>query len=236
MERLIPIRLGMVSVFAVVGGQGTVLIDTGMAGQGQALLDGLTGAGIEPGDIRLIVITHGHVDHFGNARFLRERSKAPVPILVHSLDADKVRNGDLEFPGSFNFLGTVFSAVFRAFQRVSSFLGAEGFDCRLEPDIVIDGEFDLSPFGVRGRVIHTPGHTRGSVSVILETGDAVIGDMLGNPLKPSRPALPLWGSDLPLLKKSVRKVMGFRPKLIHPSHVKPFTLEALERKWPTSRR
>ncbi len=47
-----------------------------------------------------------------------------------------------------------------------------------EPEIVIDGDFDLSPYGVPGGVVlHTPGHTAGSVSALFQNGDVLAGDL-----------------------------------------------------------
>src|SRR5262249_7725583 len=68
--------------------------------------------------------------------------------------------------------------------RSTSFLGELGRGISdkpfppLRPDILIDGRFDLTPFGVNGAVVPVPGHTPGSVAVVLATGDAIVGDLL----------------------------------------------------------
>ena len=46
----------------------------------------------------------------------------------------------------------------------------------MNPDIVIRGNTDLAPYGIAGTVIPTPGHTAGCISVVLENGDAFVGD------------------------------------------------------------
>ena len=50
------------------------------------------------------------------------------------------------------------------------------------PDILLQGEetFDLTPYGIAGMVIPTPGHTDGSLSVLLQDGQALVGDLLAS--------------------------------------------------------
>jgi hypothetical protein len=48
----------------------------------------------------------------------------------------------------------------------------------LQPDLLLTGEYGLKEHGIDGRIIHTPGHTPGSVSVLLDQGDLIAGDML----------------------------------------------------------
>lgn len=64
-------------------------MDTGNPGRPDRILARLAECGVAPGDMRLILLTHGHVDHFGSAAELCERTGAPVAI--HALDAEAVR-------------------------------------------------------------------------------------------------------------------------------------------------
>jgi len=225
-EKIIPVDLGMVKTFAIVGLR-TVLVDTGMPEQQGALWEKLLQAGIRPEDLALVVITHAHLDHFGNARFLQKKTGAKV--LVHRLDAQGLRDGRLEFPNSFNLIGAVFSAFIRFTFFLKSLLRkGEGSNFGVEPDIVIDGEYDLHEYGIAGKIIHTPGHTPGSVTVLLDSGEAFVGDLVGTFLKPGKPTIPLWGNNLRELRRSIRKLMGARPTWIHASHVARFSLQDLE--------
>jgi hydroxyacylglutathione hydrolase len=47
----------------------------------------------------------------------------------------------------------------------------------VEPDILTDEGMDLLAFGVNGRIVHTPGHTAGSISLVLDSGEAFVGDI-----------------------------------------------------------
>jgi glyoxylase-like metal-dependent hydrolase (beta-lactamase superfamily II) len=91
-ESVIQIDTGkFTNVFLIRGRTGCVLVDTGNPGKADRILERLAKRGVAPDDIRLILVTHGHVDHFGSAAELRERTGAPVA--VHALDAEAVRQG-----------------------------------------------------------------------------------------------------------------------------------------------
>ena len=86
------LTLGTMSqVFLVKTATGAILIDAGMSGQTDRAIEALAAHGVSPQDIRLILITHGHLDHFGGAKALRARTGAPVA--VHAKDADALRSG-----------------------------------------------------------------------------------------------------------------------------------------------
>ena len=87
-----PIKLGITRCY-IIEEQGAILVDCGMAGKAQAFAKALETIPVQPEDIRLIVATHGHWDHIGSAKEIREitRSKIamhpnilkPVPVRVH---------------------------------------------------------------------------------------------------------------------------------------------------------
>ena len=84
--------------------------------------------------------------------------------------------------------------------------------------------FSLSAYGIPGRVISTPGHTEGSVSVLLESGEAFVGDLAMNkvPLR-FTPGLPIFAEDIHRVKASWKKLMKMGAETIYPGHGKPFT-------------
>lgn len=135
-----------------------------------------------PSDISLVLLTQGHVDHFGSAAELRERTGAPVA--VHERDIDALRRGTN--PLSPNRL--------RA-RMIWPFLKHNAPP--VEPDLVFTGGWDLAEFGVAGHVFETPGHTPGSVSIALDAGEIIVGDVLmgghvGGRLRPRTPREPYF--------------------------------------------
>jgi glyoxylase-like metal-dependent hydrolase (beta-lactamase superfamily II) len=48
----------------------------------------------------------------------------------------------------------------------------------VEPDILMKNEFDLSEYGINGKIVHTPGHTEDSITIILDNGEMLLGDLV----------------------------------------------------------
>lgn len=167
----IPILpLGMVNAHAIQGPQGCVLVDAGLHGSEARFAKALRRRGLGFEDVKLIVITHAHIDHAGGAAALRAATGAP--IVAHAGDLPYYRR---ERPmtfcatgaaGSFLLKRGIITGPYRAF----------------EPDLLLQGDeaMDLRPFGVEGRILPTLGHTEGSISVVLDTEEALVGDLLAS--------------------------------------------------------
>ena len=98
------------------------------------------------------------------------------------------------------------------------------------PDVVVEDELDLNQYDVRARVIWTPGHTRGSLSVMLESGEAVVGDLvLPRFMAFGPPAIAFWAASRENSVVSIRKVLALNPSTFHTSHGGPYRPEALAR-------
>lgn len=98
-------------------------------------------------------------------------------------------------------------------------------------DVVLgDEELSLADYGIPARIIPTSGHSMGSVSVLLETGDAFVGDlaMNGFPLRLG-PGLPIFAEDMTKVKKSWRLLLDRGARTVYPAHGKPFSADAIQR-------
>ncbi len=86
-----------------------------------------------------------------------------------------------------------------------------------------DEDFSLVPFGISGKVIYTPDHTMGPVSVLLDTGEAFVGDLVmsGPPLRLS-PGLPIFAEDIQRVKESIKLLLQRGANIFYPAHGKPF--------------
>lgn len=205
------IRLGITNAY-LVRQEGAMLIDTGYPGSEDAILEAAEGLGIAPGEIRLILLTHGHGDHAGSAQRLRQMTGAKVA--VHANDAEKLRNGHQ---------GPLHPTCISG-RLMRLLIGGEK-NARfppLEPDILIADRYDLRAFGIDGTVIPTPGHTSGSVSVRLAGGDIIVGDAVFPQIPFGEPGLPFFADALDEAKRSIGIILAGKPARIHPGHGDPF--------------
>jgi len=161
---------GMVNCHLLLGPQGCVLVDAGLPGSQAKVHRVLRRHGLDYADIKLIVITHAHIDHAGSARKLRELSGAPIVAHAGDLDYYEQRK-------PMTFCTTDWFS--RQFLRTGVIRRPYA---PFTPDVLLqDGEsLDLRPYGLAGRVQHTPGHTAGSISVQMAGGEAMVGDLLAS--------------------------------------------------------
>src|SRR5438128_1321068 len=145
------LRLSIPNVFLLTGDK-AVLVDSGGPNDVPRILAFLQEHGVGPGNLALILLTHGHWDHAGGAAELRAQTKAPIAI--QRADDELVRQGINGTPKPTCLMAYLIAAFVN--RNYPPF----------EPDIVIDEEIDLKDFGVAARIVFTPGHTPGSISVL----------------------------------------------------------------------
>jgi hydroxyacylglutathione hydrolase len=213
-HELKAINLQGVNCYLLKTASGFVLIDTGFKSK-RALLDKeLAGAGCKPGDLKLIILTHGDSDHSDNAAFLREKFGAK--IAMHKDDAGMVEKGDMGW--NRRDKADHMSLLFRIMSRILK----PGKFATFKPDLYIDESFDLSAYGLDARVLHLPGHSKGSIGVLTAGGDLFCGDLLYNLFgRPNSQFI----DDLASFTSSIDKVKKLNVQMIYPGHGKPFSLK-----------
>ena len=194
------IRVG--NAYLVEVGDGLLAVDTGTPGSETHILRTIERLRRRPQDLRLIVLTHWHLDHMGSAAELRRLTGARVAI--HELDAPILAGGPLPEKGR-----RAMRLIMRVF-RVEPLTA----DLVLRDGDVVDGF----------RVLHVPGHTAGSIAIhrdgVTFTGDALLGDRRGA-FRPPDPRLSL---DPPKATESAERIRGLSLRLVLPGHgalVKP---------------
>jgi hydroxyacylglutathione hydrolase len=218
---VVSIPLGWAKAF-VIRGKRPVLVDTGLPGSAPRIIEGLHRNGIDPDWISLILITHGHADHFGSASEMKKLTGAPVA--VHKLDAEaliKGRDPQLKPTG---FIGRLLVPVLERRGPAKA--------PPVEPDVLIEEELDLRNYGVDGKVIHTPGHTPGSVSVILPNGEFIIGDLIMcGMLRRWQPNYPLFAHRMSHVNQSIKLILRYRPTKLYCTHGGPFEPSSVQHRF-----
>lgn len=191
----------------------SILIDAGMPGQKRRFIRELGKTGVPFGEIKMALITHGHTDHIGMANWVKE--KLDAKLAIHYQEREWLESGKSPVPPGRTFLGKVISTIGR--------FSPELYVKPTKADILIGDEgISLYEYGIPGKVIHTPGHTRGSTCVLLKTGEAFVGDLAMGPrfMRP-RPSLSFFAEDADLLVDSLRNLFSMGLKTIFPAHGKP---------------
>ncbi|MFF9689538.1 MBL fold metallo-hydrolase [Streptomyces sp. NPDC014623] len=189
-------------------GADLTLVDAGDRHAAGAVEEGIRRLGHDPAGVRRIVLTHGHRDHYGAAQELADRYGAE--ILAHRLDAPVVRG---EEPVPEPVLHDWELPLYEHALTVP-----EAPPTRVDRELT-DG--DELPFGGGALVVHSPGHTPGSIGLhlprhdVLFTGDAVAGV--------GRVMLGVFNTDHAQAGASFRRLAALGPAVACFGHGDPLT-------------
>jgi len=205
---IITINLGFVKAF-LIKGEKYILVDTGVPKSFETIKRYMTDNGINPKDISAVIITHNHLDHTGSISKIKELTGAPV--LIHKSEDIFLSKG-VTTPVQIRSLFPKLLMKIMKNPQINPF----------NADIIIKDNdiIDLKPYGAVGKIIHTPGHTDGSISVLLDSGHAVVGDLFSakKAKQGSKANFPFIYSDLNAIKGSMRKLLDQVGKQFYNAH------------------
>jgi len=206
----LPYRFGSVNCYLIKTDTGNVLIDTGCRKNRTDLEKELENAGCKPDNLQLIVLTHGDFDHTGNAAYLRK--KFGTKLAMHDDDSGMVERGNMFWNRKkSNFLMRMLTPVLFRFGKSE----------RFKPDLHLEDGDDLSEYGFNARVLHIPGHSKGSIGVLTAGNDLFCGDLLESTEKPGLNSIM---DDMTGANASVEKLNKLNIKTVYPGHGKPFPM------------
>lgn len=225
-HKIVRIPAGISNSYLVINGEQSILIDAGDKKKENEIIDAVKKYKLKPGDIKLIILTHTHYDHCGSLKKLKEMTRAK--IVVHKEEAEclrkgycKISKGTLFYTKIYSFLGRIFAKVTAKYPAVT-------------PDITISGKYDLKKYGINGFILPTPGHTKGSISVIINETDAIVGDTLMGISKKS--VFPIFANNTKDLLKSWEKLINIGCEKFYPGHGAPFRIEKLMKSYEKEKR
>jgi hydroxyacylglutathione hydrolase len=210
------IIMGMSTAHLVESDAGLVLVDAGLPRFERKVVRRLRALGRDT--LRLIFITHAHLDHYGSAAALRRLTGAPIAI--HRADGDAMARG-LTPIGSVRRHGRLLWGLLRLFEP---YLRPEP----TVPDVLLDDGDDLRAHGLDAVVLHTPGHTPGSSCLIVEGRLAFVGDLLSTTVRPR--VQRSFAHDWSLIPDSLARLQALRPEWVYAGHGwRPLSGQALRR-------
>ena len=208
----LPLNLGSVNSYLLQNDTDYILIDTGSSNTRKEIEKVLESSGCKPGNLRLIILTHGDFDHTGNAAYLR--NKFGTKIAIHYSDSGMLERGDMFFNRKKpNIAIAIMLPIIFGFGKSE----------RCKPDLYIDDGYDLCTYGFDAKVIYIPGHSKGSIGILTEaTGDLFCGDLMENIEKPVFSSII---DDLEAANTSIEKLESLKINTVYPGHGKPFAMK-----------
>ncbi len=136
------------STHVIDTGDGLIMLDTGYQHSLYLVLDGMYRMGLDPRDLKYILLTHGHIDHLGAARALKELTGAKIAL---GEEDRQYANGELDL----------------TYAKELDMEYIETF----EPDILLHDGDTVSLGNTVVKAIATPGHTPGAMSFFFDVTD-----------------------------------------------------------------
>ena len=187
---MIKLRYGNTNTFFIPGTDGGLLVDTDWAGTLPLFFKAIKAAGIESKAVTTLLITHYHPDHMGLAGELQQLG---VKLLLADVQRPFVHAPD-----------GIFARDKRLSYRPVDENAATGFSCA-------ESRAVLRSLGIDGEIVHTPSHSEDSISLLLDDGSCLVGDL--------EPLVYLAGyEENPALKSDWEQILARRPKRILYAH------------------
>lgn len=216
------LALGIGNAYLVKNNNEYFLIDTGLAMVRSKLGKLLEQEGVFPGDIKLVIITHGDIDHIGNCAYLQK--KYGLKIAVHEADAALCRTGKVnsDRKRKSSLISKIISSLLHTLVLVP--VMKKFPPAPFEPDMILYDGQSFGSIGFDANIVHIPGHTMGSIGILTGDGDFFSGDTINNRKKPTVADIV---EDESALAASIEKIRTLSIRNVYPGHGKPFPMTEL---------
>ena len=192
-----------------------VLIDTSVRREAKWILSRLKSSHVDK--LHAILLTHAHYDHLGNAHLFQETFKSHV--FVHSSEKQFLAEGYTYLPKGTMPHSKLMMAVAGKKRKVRH-------SACLCDSIMTELSY-VPPESLNLQILHTPGHTLGSVSFVVDDNVALVGDTMVNPFGIN--IMPPFANFPEQLPESWEKLLKTNCQYFLPSHGNEIDRSLLER-------
>lgn len=204
-------RIYYFNMYVIKGKDGDILIDTGFLCMKRKLKRWL-----DQFNIKLILLTHAHVDHIWNVSYIKKLYNCKVAI--SNLDVKNIDNSIINSKPS--------NKKHRSYTKLMNF-GMRKFTARdFDVDYLLNDNDIIDKFNLKIKVVSLPGHTEGSVGYLFNN-NIFCGDVLVN--RKNYVEIAYQNQDNDLAKNSVMKLFNLKPNNIYVGHDKKIDYSKLEK-------
>jgi glyoxylase-like metal-dependent hydrolase (beta-lactamase superfamily II) len=207
-------------------GKNMTLIDTGTIQTVDLLEKGFEKFGFKFSDLDRIIFTHGHIDHYGGALRIIKKAGKKIETISHKEDKRRIETG-VQTKGeteiNFSRIMGIPEAYFEKFNKFKSFFQQMGENCSVTSTLSDNQEIQLGDH--RAKIIFTPGHSRGSVCLLLEDKHILFsGDHILKHITPNAFVMLEDDQILPVRKsqkeyyESISRIENINPLVVYPAH------------------
>jgi len=200
---------------------GNILVDTGKSSAYKRLRQNIDSVNLKSSKIDMLILTHTHYDHCQNAFAISGQDRCK--IAMSEKEAEFAAQGFTTLPkGTFG--------ITRIISGLGSLIGQRRFGYHpFSPDILISKDSELINYGVGISLILTEGHSRGSVSVIVDNEIALVGDAMIGTYKNT--IFPPFADDIQKMIKSWGRLLETECVTFLPGHGKEIKRKLLQQEY-----
>lgn len=211
MENIFIKRFGYFNCYVIRGTDGDVLIDTGFFGMKKQLKKWLDNF-----NIKLIILTHCHIDHVWNAAYLKKMYNCEIAIGekdVKYLDNSKIHSEPV-------------NKYYKIVSLITNLGMKKIAQKKFDVDIKLKDKQILKRYGIELKIVSLSGHTKGSIGILykdyLFAGDALVN-------RKPKVEIAYQNQSTKNAKKSALKILKLNPKIIFVGHENKIHIEKLEK-------
>lgn len=200
------------NIYVIKGKSGDILIDTGFICMRKSLKKWL-----DSFNIKLIILTHAHVDHIWNVAYLKKIYNCDVAI--GGLDLENIDNSKIKSQAS--------NKGYKLWTKLMNWGMRKFVPEKFDVDIYLKNNQIINRYGIKLRAVNLSGHTNGSVGIMykdyLFAGDALVNRSINHV------EIAYQNQDNERAKKSGLKILEISPKVIFIGHDKEIYLDKLKK-------